>query len=136
MPVEAAPPAPPVPTEDSTSVTPKIEQPKLSQETKAAVQKAAGGMGTKVVIWIVGIFSLLAGLVGLIYIFKGKGNGPVNASKAAVTKAKAESSKADLEAKIKVAEAKSDEKEVLAKLKEIKEMDDEDARLDALNAML
>lgn len=119
------PPAPALPTQP----TPAISEP-LKQE----LQSAKGSLWSKLLIWIVGIIGVIGAVVGLVFLFKGKG--PIKGSQEAIQKAKDQSAKADLEEKIKVAEAKGAEKAVIDKLKEIKEMDDEDKRLEELNKLL
>ena len=88
----------------------------------------------KIIWWVLGVLgAILAlgfGVTGILYLLKRKG--PLAAAEGVINKSKSEIHKADIEAKIKVAEAAEAEKKVVDKLKEIKEMDDEDKALDEL----
>jgi F0F1-type ATP synthase membrane subunit b/b' len=106
----------------------------VSPEVQEAIKNAKGSMGKKVLFWVLGIFGVLAAVVGIIFVLKGKG--PVKGVKEAINKTKTEIAKADMDAKIKAAEAKGAEKQTLDKLKEIKEIEDEKTRLEELNKLL
>jgi len=124
-----------VPGEGPKAAPAKEEKtPVVGEDLKKDLQKAKGALWKKVLIWGAGILAMIGAVVGIIFLLKGKG--PVEGVKEAVQKSKTESAKADMEEKIKVAEAKGAEKEVVDKLKEIKEMDDEDKRLEELNNLL
>ena len=112
----------------------KESPPKMDDDLKKELQQAKGSLWKKILIWGAGILGIVGAVIGIVYLLKGKG--PVTGVKEAVQKSKTESAKADIEEKIKVAEAKGAEKEVVAKLKEIKEMDDEDKRFEELNNLL
>jgi len=130
-------------TPPKTEETPKTEEkkadtPKVSEELKQDLKKATGSTGKKVLLWVVGIITAIgaavAGVFGILYLLKGKG--PVKGVKDVIAKTKHETAKADIEEKIKVAEAKKAEEAVVKKLEEIKEIDDEQERLEELNKLL
>lgn len=108
--------------------------PQISDDFKKELQNAKGALWKKVLIWGAGILAMIGAVVGIVFLLKGKG--PVTGVKEAVQKSKTESAKADMDEKIKVAEAKGAEKAVVDKLKEIRELDDEDKRLEELNSLL
>lgn len=131
--------SPPTTSESTPTTTEeKTESPKVDEQLKKELQDASGSTIKKILIWVVGIVAALgaavAGVFGILYILKGKG--PVTGVKDAIQATKTEIAKADLEEKIKVAEAKGAEDKVVEKLKEIKEMDDEQKRLEELNKLL
>jgi hypothetical protein len=137
------PESPPTSTTEppKTEEKPKVEepaQPQVSEELKKELSKAKTSWWKKALYWTIGIIvavgAFAAGLIGLLYILKGKG--PMTGAKEAIQKSRAEIAKSDLEEKIKVAEAKNAEAAVVEKLKKIKEMDDEDKRLEELNKLL
>lgn len=127
------------PTVPLRPLAPKLEPegtgtPQVSEALKKDLQDAKGSLWKKVLIWGAGILAMIGAVVGIVFLLKGKG--PVTGVKEAVQKSKTESAKADMDEKIKVAEAKGAEKAVIAKLKEIKEIDDADTRLEELNRLL
>jgi len=113
---------------------PEKDTPKVDEDLKKDLKEATGSLWKKVLIWGAAILAMIGAVVGIIFLLKGKG--PVTGVKEAVQTAKTESAKADMEEKIKVAEAKGAEKAVIDKLKEIKEIDNEDKRLEELNNLL
>ncbi len=129
VPFKPQPPATTPPAEPEKKDTPKVEE-----GLKKELQAAKGSLWKKILIWGAGILTMIGAIIGVVYLLKGKG--PVTGVKEAVQRSKTESAKADMEEKIKVAEAKGAEKAVVDKLKEIKELDDEDKRLEELNNLL
>lgn len=131
-------PTEPPKTEEAPKAEEKPTQPQVPEELKKELANAKTAWWKKALYWTIGIITAVgafaAGLVGLLYILKGKG--PMTGAKEAIQKSKTEIAKSDLEEKIKVAEAKNAEQAVVEKLKEIKEMDDEDKRLEELNKLL
>ncbi len=85
--------------------------------------------------WILGILAAVGVFVGIILALKGSKKAS-NAANQQVAKAKAQIAKADLEATIKIAEARNEEKAVIDKLKEIRNIDDEEKQAQELADLL
>lgn len=115
---------------------PKAEAEQFSEEAKKAIADAKGSLWKKVLYWALGILGSIGALVGILYLFKGKGNGPINGIKNQVKQTKADIAKSDLDAKLAIAESKAKEDETKAKLAEIKEMTNEYEALDELNKLI
>jgi len=132
---QATPTVPLKPSAELIAATKPPEEPlKMDDALKKDISDAQGSIWKKVLIWGAGILAIIGAVVGIIFLLKGKG--PVTGVKEAVQTAKTESAKADMEEKIKVAEAKGAETAVIEKLKEIKDITDEDKRLEELNNLL
>lgn len=111
-------------------------QPSLSEDTKKKIEKAGTSLWKKVLYWAGGILGALAAIVGILYLFKGKGNGPINGVKNQIKDTKAEIAKSDLEKKLEVAKAEAKDEETKKKVDAIKEMDDDQSAMEELNKLI
>lgn len=108
----------------------------FTEDAKKAIDQAGTSLWKKVLYWAGGILGALAAVVGILYLFKGKGNGPINGVKNQIKSTKTEIAKSDLQAKLEVATAVAKENETKQQLKVIKEMEDEDAAMEELNRLI
>jgi len=106
----------------------------MDKETKQRIEKAKAPVWKKILIWSGAILGIIT-LLGIAIIMAVRKTGPSEAVASTLRLAKDASAKADIEAKIRKAEALIAEKEVLDKLKEIKEIDDEEERAKRLADM-
>lgn len=107
----------------------------MTDVDKLAIAKAKASTWKKILIWsiVVVVFCTIIAVVIAVIAMK---KNPAAASKAIVDKAKAESFKADMDAKIKEAEARAVEDSVVDQLKRIREIEDEAERAKRLAELL
>lgn len=123
----------PKPTTTEESKPAKEE---FSKEAKKAISKAGTSLWKKVLYWALGILGAIGAIIGLVYLFKGKGNGPIEGTRKQVKQTKQNIARSDLDAKIKVAKHEAKETETREKIKKIEEMDDEWKAMEELNGLI
>jgi hypothetical protein len=104
----------------------------FAEEVKEEVKKTSSSLVKKVALWAVGILGVLGALVGILYLFKGKGNGPLNGAKKEIKKTKKKIARSDLEKKAELTKSKAKEAETIKRIEKIKEMEDEEAAIEEL----
>ena len=126
----------PAETPKSTTTEAKPTKEKFSKEAQKAISKASGSLWKKVLYWGLGILGAIGAVIGLVYLFKGEGNGPIEGTRKQVKQTKQHIARSDLEAKLAVAKHEAKETETREKLKEIEEMDDEWKAMEELNSLI
>lgn len=120
---------------DSTTGSSTPTSSGLTDDQKAAIEKAKGSVSKKVLWWVLGIFGVVL-IVIFVLIFVLRKGGPGAAIQQVMDKTKKEVSAADLEAKVAAAEAAKVDKENIEEIKKLLEIDDVDERRKKLAELL
>ncbi|KKN49137.1 hypothetical protein LCGC14_0645850 [marine sediment metagenome] len=107
----------------------------MTDGDKLAIQQAKASTWKKILIWSI-VVVVFCTLVAVLLIVVLQRKSPVGAVDAVVARAKHQAAKADMDAKIKTAEARMVEDAVVAELKRIKEIEDEEERAKRLAELL
>lgn len=107
----------------------------MTDDDKQAIKEAKGPSWKKVLLWIGIVLVLVTGVtILMVALFRKKS--PVAAASDIINQAKQATAKADMEAKIKMAESRAVEDQVVAELKRIQEIDDEEEQAERLAELL
>jgi len=107
----------------------------MTDSDKLAIQKAKASTWTKILIWSIVVVAFCT-IIAVLLIIVLKKKSPVAAATAIVDDAKFQSAKADMDAKIKTAKARAVEAAVIAELRRIREIKDEEERAKRLAELL
>jgi uncharacterized membrane protein len=107
----------------------------MTEAQKAAVKKAKGSAGKKILWWTLGILGVVIVIVTLVVIFLPKKE-EKNVMDRIIAKTKKETDKADIEAKVKVAKAEGVAEEKINEIKKTLEIEDTNERRAKLAELL
>lgn len=107
----------------------------MTEAQKAAVKKATGSVGKKILWWTLGILGVVIVIVFLVVVFLPKKE-EKNAVDRIIAKTKKETDKADIEAKVKVAKAEGVAETKIEEIKKTLEIEDTNERRAKLAELL